>query len=103
VSDKIETNMNEQPTPKTDKPQSKTAPERNMKGLSTMAPEAIHNILEHAQTVYDLDKSGVLRLALRLFIKKYYKGKGVWEYDPTLEDDCAFADSVSRMGNNLLK
>lgn len=61
---------------------------------SFQVPHVTHQILESANQESKLDKAGVVRLAVRLFISRYYQGNGAWSFPSDVQEEMIFADSA---------
>lgn len=75
--------------------------ESNLKALSFQVPAEVHDMLNTAGDEYMLDKAGVARLALRVFIAKYYQGGGVWQLPPDVEEHIVYASSGVHFARGL--
>lgn len=56
-----------------------------------------HVILEKAQSIFELDKSGLVRLALLEFIDNHYQGSGEWTMTERTDDLAMGAATAPRM------
>jgi len=85
----------------------KTAPsDPNEVGIDTRTLSApttirVHGRLATAQKTASLDKASLVRLAVRLFIRNYYKGGGVWDFPKELDLDMIVASDPARCDYNL--
>lgn len=75
--------------------------EEDIKTLSAPATSRVHHRLDAAQKVTPLDKSGLIRLAVRLMIAEYYKGNGRWEFPANMKREMLAATSSEFMDIDL--
>lgn len=71
-------------------------PEPATKPFSAQATVKLHKRIASAQQPANLDKSGIIRLSIRLFVKRHYKGNGVWDLSGIEELDLLSANDVMR-------
>ena len=80
---------------------SASAGEKDIRTLSAPVSTRVHIRLDSAQELAHLDKASLVRLAVRLMVKDYYKGNGVWQFPPELDFDMIVAQDAARCDYEL--
>lgn len=73
----------------------------DVRTMSAPVVNRVHSRFASAQEEASLDKASLVRLAIRLFIKQYYRGKGKWVFPRELDLDMIVSKDSARCDYEL--